>query len=151
MKKRESGFTLIELMIVVAIIGILAAIAIPQYSDYTQRTKLAGALLGVASFKVFVAMCHEDVGIMTGCNHGTNDIPAAITAGNNGATINYVDAVSVANGVITMVSTGKTGVGSALLSLTITPVVSTASESLDWNLGGSGCSTPGRSLKCSGN
>ena len=54
MKKLQQGFTLIELMIVVAIIGILAAIAIPAYQDYTVRAKVSEGLLAASQFKVGV-------------------------------------------------------------------------------------------------
>jgi type IV pilus assembly protein PilA len=62
MKKVQQGFTLIELMIVVAIIGILAAIAIPQYQNYVTRAKWADNISAVESVKVAIAECLQNKG-----------------------------------------------------------------------------------------
>jgi type IV pilus assembly protein PilA len=140
-------------MIVVAIIGILAAIAIPQYADYTQRTKLAGGIAGIVSYKTAVAMCFQEQGTLTGCDHNTNGIPDTIATTDDGATINYVDLVTVGDGIIDIDTTGVDSGGSTLLSIQFDPTASaTAGDAaLNWALSGNGCTEPGRSVNCDGN
>ena len=71
MKTAQQGFTLIELMIVVAIIGILAAIAIPSYTDYTNRARAANAVASLAGQKIKVAEVYSTDSSL-GCVDGQN-------------------------------------------------------------------------------
>ena len=87
MKKVQQGFTLIELMIVVAIIGILAAVAIPAYQDYTIRAKVTEGLSLAGAAKVAVAETYSSKGVAAGPNASYGlPLPASIT-GNSVASI----------------------------------------------------------------
>jgi len=104
MKAVQKGFTLIELMIVVAIIGILAAIAIPAYQDYTVRSKVTEGLNLAASAKVAVAEGFQ--------SNDMNGVNAAATAWNapNFVPSKYVQDINIngATGVITITYSANT-------------------------------------------
>jgi len=147
-KKRRAtnGFTLIELMIVVAIIGILTAIALPQYQDYTQRSKAQGALHALAGFMDSIAECSQELGMLTGCSAGANNVPA-IPAGTAADPLpKYVTGItSITNGVITatLVATDSSGLPE---SLVLTPTVN--ATNLTWVGTGTACDGGLRGLKC---
>ena len=129
--RKQSGFTLIELMIVIAILGILMAIAIPAYSDYTIRAKVseginlsAGAKLGVSEYRLS---------------------EGALPADNDDAGLNptisseYVASLVVSDGLITIT---YQSIDSAVdgQTLELIPTLSTSGGALDWTCGGAASS-----------
>jgi len=97
MKKFQQGFTLIELMIVVAIIGILAAIAIPAYQDYTIRAQVTEGLSLAAQAKTAVSESFASTGAAP-----ASRAAAGMSAAVGDTSGNYVSQVGILNGVITV-------------------------------------------------
>jgi type IV pilus assembly protein PilA len=114
MRKIQQGFTLIELMIVVAIIGILAAVAIPAYSDYTARAQLSEAMTLAAGLKTPIAEAYSQSAVAGSCAIP----PGAVVAGK------YVATVAPANGAVDacdiLVTMKNTGVAAKALSKKVT-------------------------------
>lgn len=117
--KKQHGFTLIELMIVIAIIGILAAVAIPAYQDYVTRTKVSEGLSLASGAKTAVTETTLSDGIFPTSNGGAGLATAESISGND------VDSVSVgAGGVITVTYSAANINGS---TITLTPTTSAGS------------------------
>jgi type IV pilus assembly protein PilA len=141
-QRAQSGFTLIELMIVVAIISVLAAIAIPQYKDYVSRAKYQDGMAALESTKTATAICIQDnsgdptqcntdakIGITMPTNAGGGALTIArgtFTAGTNGVT-----------GTAVFTVTGNASVGSC--TITVTGTVDTANITWTNTTGGTGC------------
>ncbi len=83
MKQIQKGFTLIELMIVVAIIGILAAVAIPAYSNYTKKAKFTEVTQATNALKLALDTCYSDQNTFTTCTAGSNGVPYNISGTSN--------------------------------------------------------------------
>lgn len=135
MKKVQQGFTLIELMIVVAIIGILAAVALPAYQDYTIRARFAEPLGFIAQMKTSVSECllsTNSVGLCDSSAEAGID-SAQIVAGSS-----YITSVGVgADAVITLepnwANLGDSDLTDSTDTLTFTPNTDNLSGGVSWD------------------
>jgi len=123
---KQKGFTLIELMIVVAIVGILAAVAMPAYQNYLTKSKFTEVVAAAAPLKLAVELCAQDQSGIVNCSTGTQGVPVV-----NGT--RYVQSGTVSGGAITLTAVASEGLNGATYILTPTY---TANSPLQWTQNG---------------
>ncbi|NIK38821.1 type IV pilus assembly protein PilA [Xanthomonas arboricola] len=122
--KKQQGFTLIELMIVIAIIAILAAIALPAYQDYTIRTKVSETMVAMSAAKLAVAETAQSQGVLA------TTIADNTAAGYAGQATDKVKSVAIDKGIITG-TTQNTGAKVDPI-LTLTPTQADKDAPITW-------------------
>ncbi|MDI3323620.1 prepilin-type N-terminal cleavage/methylation domain-containing protein [Pontibacterium granulatum] len=143
-KTKQQGFTLIELMIVVAIIGILAAIALPAYQTYTKKAKFSEVVLATSSVKSAIEVCYQSTADLALCDtYGEIGMTAAQVQNGTQVKSVAIDTTTAgmitATGVIALSTTGTTD-GTDNPTYILTPTA--ANGTLTWAKSGN-CSTQG--------
>lgn|SRR3990167_8052648 len=96
MKKTSNGVTILELLMVLAVVGVLAAIAIPAYQNYLQRAYYNKIVTAMTPFKDGITECYETTHSLNKCDGGSNHVPANITTSTG-----PISSIIITNGVIT--------------------------------------------------
>lgn len=133
--RAQQGFTLIELMIVVAIIGILAAVALPAYQNYTKKAKFSEVVLATNAAKIAVEICAQDQNALASCTSALNGVPADILAA---AANSYVGKVETLAGKITATAANYNGLAGTETYI-LTPTLD-ATGKVNWAKSGT-CTT----------
>ncbi|AJI53977.1 pilin [Francisella philomiragia] len=129
-KKMQKGFSLVELMVVIAIIAILAAVAIPMYSNYTTRAKIGTVLSAVGGVKSEIAERVMNNGATTGVSSSGSTFNGSTLPSASGSSLAYTTAV--ADGTITMTLTAPvTG------TISLAPVYNPTNGAMTWSCTGS--------------
>ena len=142
MRKRNKGFTLIELMIVVAIIGVLAAIAIPAYQDYTIRSQVSEGLSLASGAKSALWDFISDKGRLPPSNASAGLLAPTSISGN------YVTAVDVAGGIVEVTYGNRANV--QINGQTLEMSVLAGNGAIKWNCTGGSLQARHRPTSCRG-
>ncbi|MCT8174911.1 prepilin-type N-terminal cleavage/methylation domain-containing protein [Variovorax sp. CY25R-8] len=131
------GFTLVELIVVIAVIGILTSIAAAQYSNYVSRTRASSAAIELKKMKQAVSLCAMETDI-SNCDGGSFGIPLAASFA---TTKNVLSLDSIVGGVITA-TIGATDSAGAPLTVILTGSINPVGANILWVNSGTSCESP---------